>query len=120
MVVRVRTVEQEGLHDGDEKELLVPEGKPDTLNDTAWVLPLLPNVALTLLVTEEAVTTETLPELPRVKSKVLINHSAGLGAWVGVVFESLCFDQHVLGDRDRSRVFCRRLCWSRTVHGVID
>ena len=35
LVVIPRTVEQDGLQVGDEKEPLAPEGSPDTVNDNA-------------------------------------------------------------------------------------
>jgi hypothetical protein len=34
-VAIVRTVEQVGLHEVDEKEPVAPEGRPETLNETA-------------------------------------------------------------------------------------
>jgi hypothetical protein len=35
LVLILRTVEQVGLQEVEEKELLAPEGRPETLNDTA-------------------------------------------------------------------------------------
>jgi|SRR5689334_12136761 len=77
LVLILRTVEQVGLQEAEEKELVAPEGSPETtLNDTACVVPAA-SVALIVFLTETPATTETLAELLSVKSKSLVfaNHA---------------------------------------------
>ena len=39
MVEIVNTVEQVGLQEAEEKELVAPKGSPETENETVWLLP---------------------------------------------------------------------------------
>ena len=39
MVVIVNTVEQAGVQEAEEKEPVAPKGRPETENETVWLLP---------------------------------------------------------------------------------
>ncbi len=66
----VSVEEQLGLQEAVEKDPVDPEGKPETENETAWLLPEL-RVAVIELETEEPEITETFPALASAKSKLL-------------------------------------------------
>jgi hypothetical protein len=68
LVLMVSVEEQVGLQEAEEKDLVAPEGSPETLKETSWPLPEL-RVAVMLLDDEEPAVTETLPELASEKSK---------------------------------------------------
>jgi hypothetical protein len=68
LVLMVRVEAQAGLHEADEKEVVAPEGRPETENETAWLLPEVKD-ALIELVTEEPAVTELFPELDSEKAK---------------------------------------------------
>ena len=61
-------VEQAGLQEGDEKVPVAPAGNPDTLKDTAWLMPET-RAAETEFVTDDPATTDLLPELDTEKLK---------------------------------------------------
>jgi hypothetical protein len=55
-------VEQAGLQEGEENVPAAPAGNPDTLKDTAWLMPETRD-AETEFVTDDPATTDLLPEL---------------------------------------------------------
>jgi hypothetical protein len=65
---KVNVVEQVGLQDGAEKELVTPEGKPATEKATDWAVPDT-NVAVTVLVIEAPRVTDLAPPLDSEKLK---------------------------------------------------
>jgi len=68
LVAIVRTVEQEGLQDLEEKEAVAPEGSPEAEKVTGCVEPEA-KLAMIELVTEEPAVTDLFPELESEKSK---------------------------------------------------
>ena len=62
LVVILRFVEQVGVHETAEKELVAPEGKPETLKEACWALPD-SSVALMELLSEEPAVTDRSPKL---------------------------------------------------------
>jgi hypothetical protein len=79
-VVRIlRTVEQTGLQEAEEKDPVAPAGSPETLKETAWLLPEL-SVVLIELVTEDPAMTDLSPELAREKLKGWVTVNAALAS----------------------------------------
>jgi hypothetical protein len=70
LVLTLRVVEHVGLHETEENEAVAPEGRPEALKETAWLLPEL-RVAVTVSVAEEPATTEIFPEFVKLKLKLL-------------------------------------------------
>jgi hypothetical protein len=68
LVVIFNTVEQVGLQDAEEKEPAAPEGRPETLKETAWLLPEV-KVGVIVFEPEEPAFTEIAPEFESEKSK---------------------------------------------------
>src|SRR6266508_3366851 len=68
LVAIVRTVEQEGLQDVEEKEAVAPEGSPEAEKETGCVEAEV-KLAMIELVTEEPAVTDLSPELESEKSR---------------------------------------------------
>jgi hypothetical protein len=68
VVLIVRVEEHVGLQEVEEKDTVVPEGKPEAEKVTAWALPDAKVVPIEL-VTEEPAMTDLFPELAREKLK---------------------------------------------------
>jgi hypothetical protein len=66
VVLMVRVEEQVGVQLAEEKDPVAPEGNPETLKETAWLVPDTKLVAIELA-TEDPATTVLLPELEREK-----------------------------------------------------
>ena len=67
-VEMVREVEQVGVQDADEKDVITPEGRPETEKATDCAVPET-SVALVVVETEAPWVTDLLPPLVRAKSK---------------------------------------------------
>ena len=76
VVLTVSVEEHVGLQEADEKDPVAPEGRPETVNETAWLLPEL-RFAVIAFETDEPATTEIFPALASAKSKLLAraNHA---------------------------------------------
>jgi hypothetical protein len=72
LVVTAREPEQLGLQDVCENEPLAPCGKPETENETDWVVPET-SVAVYVMVVDEPRMTDLLPPLMREKSKLAVD-----------------------------------------------
>jgi hypothetical protein len=69
VVPMLKTVEQLGLHEGSEKDVVVPEGIPEALKDTVSLLPAAKAVVI-VFVPEEPAATAMLPEFDMLKLKL--------------------------------------------------
>jgi hypothetical protein len=82
LVLMVSVEEQVGLQVAEEKDPVAPEGSPETLKDTASLLPEL-RVAVMLFDDEDPAVTETSPELASEKSNGWVTVSEAVASELG-------------------------------------
>jgi hypothetical protein len=83
LVAMVSVEEQVGLQEAEEKDPVAPEGRPETLNDTAWALPD-DKVALMELLTDDPALTDLSPALEREKLKGWLMVNDALASVLGL------------------------------------
>jgi hypothetical protein len=83
VVVIFNIVEQVGLQEAEEKDPVAPEGRPETLKETAWLLPET-NVTEMEFVTEEPATTDLFPEFAEEKLKGWVTVNDALASALGL------------------------------------
>ena len=92
VVFMFNTVEHDELQEVEEKDPVAPAGKPETLKETAWLLPET-NAAAIELVTEDPAMTDIFPEFDTEKLKgwLTVNEALASGLALDPLLNALAF-----------------------------